>query len=100
MPLSGDPSVPDLPDLESVVSTLLGVAARLIGLAAFVMILFAGFQFLTAAGDPKKAEAAQKTLTAAVVGIFLIILGWLALKLLEQLTGTTLTQFDLSFPDP
>ncbi|MBI2010510.1 MAG: hypothetical protein HYS86_05065 [Candidatus Chisholmbacteria bacterium] len=84
-------------NLDTLIQNLLGVAARLIGIAAFIMIVVAGYQYLTSMGDPKKTETAQKTFTGAVIGITLIIVGWLAIRLLEALTGANLTEINLKF---
>lgn len=84
-------------NLEVLIVNVLGVAARLVGIAAFVMLIVAGYQYLTSIGDPKKAETASKTFTGAVTGIALIIVGWLVIKLLESVTGANLTDIDLKF---
>lgn len=89
------PEVPKLTDLSTLVVHILGVAARLLGIAAFVMLLVGGFQLLTAVGDPKKVEQGQKTLTAAIFGLLFVIGGWMFLKILETLTGTQLTILNL-----
>jgi TRAP-type C4-dicarboxylate transport system permease small subunit len=86
------PSVPNLSDIDTLVQNLLAVLARLIGIASFIMLIVGGFQHLTSTGDPKKAELANKTLTGAVTGIFILIGGWLLIKLIEVATGVNLTK--------
>ncbi len=88
---------PKLTDLQLIIQSLLAVAARLIGIAAFVMLIVGGFQMLTASGDPKKTEQGQKTITAAIVGIAIVVGGWFALTILEQLTGAKITILNLCF---
>lgn len=89
--------VPTLLDLEKIVAGLLGILARLVGIAVFVMLIIGGFNLLTAGGDPKKAEKAQKTITGAVAGIAIVVGGWFLLQILEQITGAKITILDLSF---
>lgn len=89
------PDTPTLANLEIIITHVLSVVARLLGIAAFVMLLVGGFQLLTATGDPKKTEAGQKTLTAAIVGLLIVIGGWMFLKILEVTTGTKLTILNL-----
>ena len=91
---------PALTDLEAVVTSILGIAARLVGIAVFIMLIVGGFQYLTAMGDPKKVEGAMKTITGAIVGIALIIGGWLLIIILEQVTGVDLTTFSLCINPP
>ncbi len=45
------------------------IILAVLGILVVIMILLAGFQFLTAAGDPKKVEAAKNKIIYAVIGI-------------------------------
>jgi hypothetical protein len=54
------------------------------GMGLLLMILMAGFTFLTSAGDPKKLAQAQGQLTNAIIGFIIIFCAfWIA-----QLLGT------------
>jgi hypothetical protein len=54
------------------------------GAGLLLMLIFAGFTYLTSAGDSKKMENAQHRITNALIGIILIITAyWLV-----QLAGT------------
>lgn len=88
--------VAQIKGLECIVAALLQIAIRLAGIATFVMMLIGGFKYLTAAGDPQKAEAAKATLTYAVMGLAVLIGSWLILLLIEKITGVKITQFDLT----
>ncbi|MEK7543610.1 MAG: hypothetical protein AAB557_01985 [Patescibacteria group bacterium] len=46
------------------------------GLALLLMLIMAGFDLLTSAGDAKKLEMGKQRLTYAVVGIILIIVAY------------------------
>lgn len=46
------------------------------GAVAVVVVLWSAFQFITAAGDPAKAESAKKTLWAGLIGIIIIAVAW------------------------
>ena len=69
----------------------------LIGFLAFIMLLVGGFRILTSAGDAKGLQAGKQTLTLAVVGIILAISSWLILLTIENITGSPVTQFKVSF---
>ena len=84
-----------LSDLNDIFANILGVAARLAGLAALIMVLVAGFKYLTSAGDPKAAEGAKHTLTWAVFGLAALVGAWFILRLVEALTGAKVTEFDI-----
>lgn len=85
--------------LESIFGRIVTVAASLAAFAFFVMLVVGGFQYLFSGGDPKKGEAAQGTLTAAILGIVLIAGAYLILRVIEAFTGLDLTTFKiLMFP--
>ncbi len=50
-------------------TTVKNIILAVLGILVVIMILLAGFQFLTAAGDPKKVEAAKNKIIYAVIGI-------------------------------
>ncbi len=92
--------VADLVDLQDVViPNFFKVVARLLGLAVFIMILSAGFQWLTATGDPKKVEQAKGTLTAAIGGILILIIGWYAINFLNEVIFNTGSSLNLTILD-
>jgi integral membrane sensor domain MASE1 len=55
--------------LESWVITMINWAIGLAALAAVVMLIVAGYLYITANGDENKVEKATKTLTFAIVGL-------------------------------
>lgn len=63
-------------------SFFLGYLLGIAGVVAFFLILVAGFQILTSAGNPEKLEGAKQLLTAAVIGLFFIILSVLLLQII------------------
>jgi len=83
--------------LEAIVKIFLNIAVRLAGVAAFIMLIVGGFQYLTAGGDPKKTQAASSTLTYAIFGLVAVIAAWFILLFIEKFTGVTLTQFNWPF---
>lgn len=74
--------------LSNAMPFILGIA----GLALLVMLIFAGYGFMTAAGDAKKMEKAKQQLTWAIVG-FLIVFGsyWL-IQIVSLMFGSGVTQ--------
>ncbi len=73
---------------------ILGAVTVLGGFAALIMIIFGGFRYIVAQGDPKAVMAARGTLTWAVVGLVMIIVAWLILAFLADFLGLPgLTKF-------
>lgn len=74
-------------DLEVIFYNVVNMAAIAAGVATLVMIIVGGFGYLTAGGDAKKAEGAKNTLTYAVLGLVLLISGYIILRFIGEFTG-------------
>jgi hypothetical protein len=94
-----DAGIATLACIEVIVKNLFNIAFRLLGIAAFIMLIVGGFQFLTAGGDPKKTQAASSTLTYAIFGLVIVIAAWFILLLIGKFTGLDekITLFSLPF---
>ncbi|MCG2685740.1 hypothetical protein L6258_00010 [Candidatus Parcubacteria bacterium] len=80
---------PKLQDLEFIFSRLLTGVFALAGLAAFSYLLIGGFKYLTSGGDEKAVTAAKATLTTAVVGLIIVVAGYILLNTLSTVLGGT-----------
>ena len=69
-------------DPKQLISQLLGWGVGVGGGIAFLMIVFAGFQIITAGGDPKLIQAGHELLISAISGLILIVLSVLILNLI------------------
>ena len=87
--------IPTIKGLEAlfnnVVSLILGFGA----IALFIMLLVGGVRYLTSGGDEKALEASKKTLTTAIGGLVLLVISYLILVLIENITGAKITQFKI-----
>ena len=72
---------------ECIFQNILNVAVRVGGIIAFIFLIIGGYQYLTAGGDPKKAQKAKNTLTYAIIGLVLLLLAWLILEFIADFTG-------------
>ncbi len=79
--------------LEPLFARVVTIIASLAGVVFFIMLIVGGFRYLLSGGDPKQAEAAKGTLTAAFLGLVLIVSSFIILRLLSSFTGLNLTQF-------
>lgn len=77
---------------NNLVSAILGFA----GIVLFIFLIIGGFKFITSGGDPKALEEAKKTLTYAIAGLILLLLSYLVLVLIEQITGAPVTEFKVT----
>ena len=83
----------ELDELNAVVQGVLGTVATIGGFLAFAALIYGGFRYIVAQGDPKQISAARSTITWALIGLSLIIVAWLFLFFFEQLTGIPVTRF-------
>lgn len=79
--------------LGCVIANVLSIAITTIGLAAFVMFIFASFKLLVKSGDSKSKDEAKKTFTYAVAGIVLALSSFIILNLIGQFTGVDVSNF-------
>lgn len=77
--------------IKNIIKLLVPIAA----LAFLVMMIIGGFQFMLSGGDPKAAGAARSTLTFAIIGIILVIISWLLLLLIKNVTGVNVTTVEI-----
>ena len=84
---------PSLQNLEEVFKSVLNVILGIAGITFFILLLSSGFKFITSGGDPKALEGAKKTLTYAIGGLILIVLSYLILLLIKEITGVDVTIF-------
>jgi len=87
-----------LKGLECIFSQILGIVARLAGLAVFVMFILGGWRYLTSGGEKQAAQQARNTLTYAILGLVLLIASWFILRFIKFFTGVDVTKFVIT-PD-
>ena len=90
---NGDKCYGSLTAVPTLFANILAVVTVVAAFAAFAMLIFGGFRFIIAQGDPKAVQAARGTLTWAVVGLVMIVVSWLILVFISQFFGINLTQF-------
>lgn len=60
-------------DLTDVIGTLISVFLTLLGIIFLILILYAGFLWMTAGGEEEKTEKAKDIMIRAVVGLIIIL---------------------------
>ena len=83
----------DLDELNAVFESVLNNVAVAGVFMAFVALLYGGFRYIVAQGDPKQISGARSTITWAILGLSLIIVAWLVLFFIAQFTGWDVTNF-------
>ncbi len=63
-------------DLTSMIVGVINVVLGFLGVIAVVIILFAGFKWMTAAGSEEKVKDAKTMIIQAIMGLVVIFLAW------------------------
>ncbi len=75
-------------DLIVVISNIVRIILGTLGILAVLIILYAGFVWMTASGDSDKVEKAKKILVSAVIGLVIIFSAFaIASFIISSLTG-------------
>lgn len=59
--------------LSLIIGTVISAALALIGAIFLVLMLYAGYHWLTARGEEEKVEKAKDTINRAVVGLIIVV---------------------------
>lgn len=70
-------------DLPAFISSVYSFALTIVGIAVFIRILYAGFLWLTAAGNTAKAADARDKIKNAVIGAILLFAAYLILYVIN-----------------
>lgn len=91
-----DESVVPFTNLGRLMSNALALLFFFAALLTFFFIVVGGIQWITAGGDAKAAQAARDRITAAVVGLIVVVAAFAITLILGQVFGIDL--FNYQFP--
>lgn len=74
-------------DLKQTVLNIIQLVLGLMTLIAVVLIIYGGFVWLTAAGNEENTEKAKRIISAAVVGLIIILLAWAVVIFVARTTA-------------
>lgn len=72
--LQGDP--PAMEGLEDYMRGILNFFNAIAGMVSTMMIIYGGFQFLTASGDVDKTDQAKRIIQSALIGLITMLIAW------------------------
>jgi len=78
-------------DLKQAVLRTLSLVLALLGLVAVIMVVWGGFTWLTSGGDETKVESAKKIISAAVIGLIVVLLSWAIVLFATRTTQNVIT---------
>lgn len=77
--------------LVAIIGNLIGVALGLLGIVLVVLIMYAGFLWMTANGNDEQVLKAKKMITNAVVGLVIIMSSYSIATFVIQAISTATT---------
>ncbi|HOZ03078.1 MAG TPA: hypothetical protein PKX78_01115 [Candidatus Woesebacteria bacterium] len=72
---------------ECLIANIFVVFITVIGLAGFVMFIYASFRWLISGGDTKGTQAARNTMTYSVIGLVVALSAFIIINLVAEFTG-------------
>ncbi len=78
-------------DLKATVIKIINLVLGLLALIAVIMVIYGGFIWLTAAGNEENVEKAKRIISAAVIGIVIILLAWAVVIFVARTTANVTT---------
>jgi amino acid transporter len=79
-------------DIRAVTVNIIKIFLTFLGLIFLVMIIFAGFKWMTAAGNEERVKDAKSQITAATIGMIIVLSAFL-------ITNFIVSRFDQSLSD-
>ncbi len=77
-------------DPKIIVGNIIRTSLTVLGILLVCIILYGGFLWMTADGNPEKIEKAKKVLINAIIGLVIILLSWsITTFVLQSLLGAT-----------
>lgn len=70
--------------LSSVVASVINLLSVVVGIAAVIMIIFAGLRYITSGGDATKVSSAKDTILYAVIGLIIVALSQVIVRFVLQ----------------
>ncbi len=85
-------------DIRITIARVIRVALGLLGTVALLLVLYAGFLWMTASGDEDKIARAKKTLTGAVIGLAIILSAFAITQFVLNALVSATTQGEVTGP--
>lgn len=84
-PYSPQTTVP----LEQRIGEIIGIFLSFLGVIFLILMLHAGFNWMTAAGDEEKISRSRDTIRAAIIGLIIIVAAYaLSIFVIQSIWGT------------
>lgn len=76
-----------VPDIIPVIQAIIRFILLVAFVIAFIMLLIGGIRWILAGGDEKAVAGARNTITAALIGLVIVLVAFAIIKLVETFFG-------------
>ncbi len=76
--------------VQNIAVSAINILLFVTGAIAIIYVILGGYRYITAGGDPKKAEAARSTIINAVIGVIIVTASYFIINVAIS-AGTTLS---------
>jgi len=74
-------------DLITIIGRIINVALGFVGVVLLVILLYSGYEYMTAGGDAAKVESATKRIRNAIIGLIIIFLSFAIVNFVLKIFG-------------
>jgi hypothetical protein len=85
---SGGKDCGDTAGVNKLVGTIVDILSWIVGVLAVIMVIFAGFQYVSSGGDAGKVSNAKNTLIYAIIGLVVVAFAQTIVKFVLQKATT------------
>lgn len=76
-------------DVRITIAKIINVALTFIGVIFFALTIYAGFQYMTAAGNQEQSKKALSLLKNAIIGLLIVLMAWAITRYSIQILSKT-----------
>lgn len=73
--------------LADIINVVISFVYPLAGLILFFILVWGGYEYLTSAGNAEKVKSAQGKITSGLIGFFLLMISYLAVRIIIRIFG-------------
>ena len=88
------------PGMANFIANMINTIYIIGGLAFFIYLALGGLKYLTASGDPKQIQEANKQLTTAITGLVIIVASYGITSILGSILGINIFKPTFNAPTP
>ena len=83
-----------VPGVSALVGNIIGTVLGLIGVIFFVLVIYAGFLWMTAGGNQEQVGKAKKIFATSIIGLFIVVMAYYLVDFVFGALEQSLTNSD------